>query len=110
MVSGEPGKTAIPARLVGRIAAMRPRHAAGGDFTLCKPKRLCYSRTLARVVPGSSAVEQPAVNRLVAGSNPARGAIVSFPLRHSIPRVYPHNSHSIARAFTLTIQMAMPPF
>jgi hypothetical protein len=24
--------------------------------------------------PGSSAVEQPAVNRLVAGSNPARGA------------------------------------
>src|SRR5262245_17224417 len=29
---------------------------------------------LACVVPGSSAVEQPAVNRLVAGSNPARGA------------------------------------
>src|SRR5262245_16406388 len=27
------------------------------------------------MVPGSSAVEQPAVNRLVAGSNPARGAI-----------------------------------
>ena len=26
------------------------------------------------MVPGSSAVEQPAVNRLVAGSNPARGA------------------------------------
>jgi hypothetical protein len=26
------------------------------------------------VFPGSSAVEQPAVNRLVAGSNPARGA------------------------------------
>lgn len=25
--------------------------------------------------PGSSVVEQPAVNRLVAGSNPARGAI-----------------------------------
>jgi hypothetical protein len=24
--------------------------------------------------PGSSVVEQPAVNRLVAGSNPARGA------------------------------------
>jgi hypothetical protein len=29
---------------------------------------------VARVFPGSSAVEQPAVNRLVAGSNPARGA------------------------------------
>jgi hypothetical protein len=27
--------------------------------------------------PGSSAVEQPAVNRLVAGSNPARGAKLS---------------------------------
>ena len=26
------------------------------------------------LIPGSSAVEQPAVNRLVAGSNPARGA------------------------------------
>src|SRR5262249_1273454 len=35
------------------------------------------------VFPGSSVVEQPAVNRLVAGSNPARGAIsamaVDFP-------------------------------
>src|SRR5690606_6713624 len=28
--------------------------------------------------PGSSAVEQPAVNRLVAGSNPARGATFFF--------------------------------
>ena len=27
-----------------------------------------------RLFPGSSVVEQPAVNRLVAGSNPARGA------------------------------------
>src|SRR3954452_22167766 len=46
------------------------------DFTLCKPEGLCYRRTCAQlaVVPGSSAVEQPAVNRLVAGSNPARGA------------------------------------
>src|SRR5215510_648635 len=49
---------------------------AGADFALCKGKRLCYSRTLARVVPGSSAVEQPAVNRLVDGSNPSRGAIL----------------------------------
>jgi hypothetical protein len=30
--------------------------------------------TPSRLFPGSSAVEQPAVNRLVAGSNPARGA------------------------------------
>jgi hypothetical protein len=38
---------------------------------LGKPEPLCYRRLM---VPGSSAVEQPAVNRLVAGSNPARGA------------------------------------
>jgi hypothetical protein len=45
-------------------------------LALCKPEGLCYRRLLAcaAVVPGSSAVEQPAVNRLVAGSNPARGA------------------------------------
>src|SRR5215510_1025453 len=53
---------------------------AGADFALCKGKRLCYSRTLARVVPGSSAVEQPAVNRLVDGSNPSRGANANFEL------------------------------
>jgi hypothetical protein len=38
---------------------------------------LCYSAAIAEapaVFPGSSVVEQPAVNRLVAGSNPARGA------------------------------------
>src|SRR5690348_4611719 len=40
---------------------------------------VCYTRgTVVRCVassfPGSSVVEQPAVNRLVAGSNPARGA------------------------------------
>src|SRR5207249_598391 len=35
----------------------------------------CYDpRSLRRLFRGSSAVEQPAVNRLVAGSNPARGA------------------------------------
>ena len=51
------------------------KRAAIRKFTLCKPDRLCYSRALASAVfPGSSAVEQPAVNRLVAGSNPARGA------------------------------------
>lgn len=34
-------------------------------------RRLVHTRAL---FPGSSVVEQPAVNRLVAGSNPARGA------------------------------------
>jgi hypothetical protein len=44
---------------------------------LSKRDRLCYMRAFrraSRLFPGSSAVEQPAVNRLVAGSNPARGA------------------------------------
>src|SRR5262245_10086220 len=50
----------------------------GADFTLCKlPPRLLEA-AVARVFPGSSAVEQPAVNRLVAGSNPARGAKSQF--------------------------------
>src|SRR5262249_55232658 len=63
----------------GARAAVRvgKRPVWDADFMLCKPKSLCYRRTLARVVPGSSAVEQPAVNRLVAGSNPARGAKIS---------------------------------
>ena len=34
------------------------------------------SLTGADLILGSSVVEQPAVNRLVAGSNPARGAIL----------------------------------
>src|SRR5215467_1747576 len=38
------------------------------------PARFVRSGCARALVPGSSAVEQPAVNRLVAGSNPARGA------------------------------------
>ena len=47
-----------------------------GRASLCKAEGLCYRPDLpsAGVFPGSSVVEQPAVNRLVAGSNPARGA------------------------------------
>jgi hypothetical protein len=44
---------------------------------LSKPRWLCYMPLTPEHLtsfPGSSAVEQPAVNRLVAGSNPARGA------------------------------------
>src|ERR1700754_2679842 len=45
---------------------------------LCKPRGLCYTQPGAKhwfaLFLGSSVVEQPAVNRLVAGSNPARGA------------------------------------
>jgi hypothetical protein len=69
----------IPCR--GRVAA--------AHFPLCKARRLCY--TLARREPlrfrlflGSSAVEHSTVNRMVAGSNPARGASSLF-CRHSPP-------------------------
>ena len=76
------GKTSarVPALLTGsqRFSGIDPLQARrrfvirllrgwplGGEFAC--------SRAL-HVFPGSSVVEQPAVNRLVAGSNPARGA------------------------------------
>ena len=37
--------------------------------------------------PGSSVVEQPAVNRLVAGSNPARGANIFNDLDEAVAKV-----------------------
>jgi hypothetical protein len=47
-------------------------------FVLCKALRLCYTLrpadTQCRLFLGSSAVEHSTVNRMVAGSNPARGA------------------------------------
>jgi hypothetical protein len=49
---------------------------------LSNRRSLCYSNGACamgfRRFPGSSVVEQPAVNRLVAGSNPARGANTPF--------------------------------
>jgi hypothetical protein len=51
---------------------------AGADFTLCKRPSCLLEAAVASAFPGSSAVEQPAVNRLVAGSNPARGAIAKI--------------------------------
>ena len=44
------------------------------------------------LLPGSSVVEQPAVNRLVAGSNPARGAISFY--RHMPTFLVPANPAS----------------
>jgi hypothetical protein len=44
------------------------RFQCGAAFVICAPTHT------SRLFPGSSVVEQPAVNRLVAGSNPARGA------------------------------------
>jgi hypothetical protein len=47
-------------------------------LVLCKPEMLCYTLPARersfRLFLGSSAVEHSTVNRMVAGSNPARGA------------------------------------
>src|SRR5215472_14418680 len=50
------------------------RVAAAAAFKPGSALLYAASTTPSRLFPGSSAVEQPAVNRLVAGSNPARGA------------------------------------
>ena len=51
-------------------------------FVLCKRKGLCYTLPardqMRRLFLGSSAVEHSTVNRMVAGSNPARGAKLSI--------------------------------
>ena len=49
--------------------AQRNLLQAHRPFVIAGPQHLASAK-----FPGSSAVEQPAVNRLVAGSNPARGA------------------------------------
>lgn len=59
-----------------------------------KPKRIAIAtpvRTRA-LFPGSSVVEQPAVNRLVAGSNPARGAKFSKYLAQIAVTLHPHSN------------------
>lgn len=57
--------------------------SANRHLVLCKPERLCYTlparERLFRMFLGSSAVEHSTVNRMVAGSNPARGASNSIP-------------------------------
>src|SRR6516162_10274241 len=61
-----------------RLSARLSRPGGDGHLVLCKPKMLCYTLAacehLCRLFLGSSAVEHPTVNRMVAGSNPARGA------------------------------------
>src|SRR5262249_22645898 len=66
---------------------------AGVELIGCKISRfasrdaICYSRIHApdALFRGSSVVEQPAVNRLVVGPNPTRGAIY----RRSVPAESP---------------------
>jgi hypothetical protein len=60
------------------VSALSRNGRGAGHFVLCKPKRLCYTQRarehVCRLFLGSSAVEHSTVNRMVAGSNPARGA------------------------------------
>jgi hypothetical protein len=71
---GHPDDEALrrPPRLADRRRAPSPpsfcRWPKPGRFVIRHRPR-CFG-----LFPGSSVVEQPAVNRLVAGSNPARGA------------------------------------
>lgn len=73
------------------------------------PCPVCYRLRACTEFPGSSAVEQPAVNRLVDGSNPSRGATfrskaefyqrfqgLAFPCRN-IPRSMP-NLNGLSKA------------
>jgi hypothetical protein len=77
---GPDGREEGPGKDV-RMALPR-RFAKDGEFVLCKRNRLCYTQPRANdwfaLFLGSSAVEHPTVNRMVAGSNPARGAKFRF--------------------------------
>ena len=62
------------ARRADRDGAVR-RLTSSASQVLASPKSCCYRRASPeRLLPGSSAVEQPAVNRLVDGSNPSPGS------------------------------------
>jgi hypothetical protein len=63
-----PARAARPNLITPRAPAAW-RFAFHGPFVIART-----SHPLIAMFPGSSVVEQPAVNRLVAGSNPARGA------------------------------------
>src|SRR5262249_47737962 len=81
------GLAGAPTLTVGGGRRARAPRQRSANSALCNRERLCYSRPARiAVVPGSSAVEQPAVNRLVDGSNPSRGA--TFQLLNS--RSYAH--------------------
>lgn len=56
------------------------------------------------MVPGSSAVEQPAVNRLVAGSNPARGASFFNSLPQTFPVLCVQNARPYAACSRATVR------
>jgi hypothetical protein len=68
------------AKLLTRDEARRIAEVNAAAFKAGSALLYAGFRHASRLFPGSSAVEQPAVNRLVAGSNPARGA--KSPLPH----------------------------
>jgi hypothetical protein len=74
----EGGPIKPPRATAGKPAQAKPRrtHRNFRRFAAFKagPALLYALHARQLLFPGSSAVEQPAVNRLVAGSNPARGA------------------------------------
>jgi hypothetical protein len=85
-----------PRRWRGTPFGPRPDTPGAAQFLLCKAERLCYTlparEQLCRLFLGSSAVEHSTVNRMVAGSNPARGAskinhLAPFPQISQKPRV-----------------------
>ena len=82
------GRLYLPRRMVGlaalggltdaeclsRLVDIKFRLVSGLQFDIATQRKTRYTARPS-VFPGSSAVEQPAVNRLVGGSNPSRGAI-----------------------------------
>jgi hypothetical protein len=67
---------------IRKLFGVARRRDGPAYFPLCKPWRLCYTQPVREdcfaSFLGSSAVEHSTVNRMVAGSNPARGAIRLF--------------------------------
>jgi hypothetical protein len=77
-----PDRKKVPQTIAANlVSALGRDRAETAHFVLCKPWGLCYTLPGAhrfRLFLGSSAVEHSTVNRMVAGSNPARGAISDF--------------------------------
>ena len=84
VVTQRPAKPCTPVR----FRAWPPDFISLTVFHLGECGKLCYIGSLDRVFLGSSVVEQLAVNQLVAGSNPARGATLSLPHFHLILLIY----------------------
>ena len=104
-----------PRRCPGQVAAGawisvpdRAEHESH-IFVLCKCRTLCYTLPhwrplLRRMFLGSSAVEHSTVNRMVAGSNPARGASATFNTvrwlsQSSAPSPEPFENKRFSRTF-----------